>query len=128
MRKSHEWKQPRWKQMRFIAPYLSFVVQKEAAFDLLFIDARYLVFLQVKEDMAILAKHHGVGSFKMFMAYRDMFMLRDPELIEAFKACKEIGAVAMVHAENGDLIAEVRRDDDTNIYDCLGSISQFCLY
>ncbi|XP_050452045.1 dihydropyrimidinase isoform X1 [Cataglyphis hispanica] len=61
---------------------------------------------KVKEDMAILAKHHGVGSFKMFMAYRDMFMLRDPELIEAFKACKEIGAVAMVHAENGDLIAE----------------------
>lgn len=36
-------------------------------------------------------------------------MLRDPELIEAFKACKEIGAIAMVHAENGDLIAEVYR-------------------
>lgn len=61
---------------------------------------------KVKEDMAILAKDHGVGSFKMFMAYYDMFMLRDPELIEAFKTCKEIGAVAMVHAENGDLIAE----------------------
>ncbi|XP_071572331.1 dihydropyrimidinase isoform X2 [Temnothorax nylanderi] len=61
---------------------------------------------KVKEDMATLAKDHGVGSFKMFMAYRDMFMLRDPELIETFKACKEIGAVAMVHAENGDLIAE----------------------
>ncbi|CAL1685232.1 unnamed protein product [Lasius platythorax] len=61
---------------------------------------------KVREDMATLAKDHGVGSFKMFMAYRDIFMLRDPELIEAFKACKEIGAVAMVHAENGDLIAE----------------------
>ncbi|XP_072766541.1 dihydropyrimidinase-like isoform X3 [Anoplolepis gracilipes] len=61
---------------------------------------------KVKEDMVTLAKDHGVGSFKMFMAYRDMFMLRDPELIEVFKACKEIGAVAMVHAENGDLIAE----------------------
>ncbi|XP_011874771.1 PREDICTED: dihydropyrimidinase isoform X6 [Vollenhovia emeryi] len=61
---------------------------------------------KVKEDMATLAKDHGVGSFKMFMAYRDMFMLRDPELIETFKACKEIGAIAMVHAENGDLIAE----------------------
>ncbi|XP_011686951.1 PREDICTED: dihydropyrimidinase isoform X2 [Wasmannia auropunctata] len=61
---------------------------------------------KVKEDMAILAKDHGVGSFKMFMAYPDMFMLRDPELIETFKACKEIGAVAMVHAENGDLIVE----------------------
>ncbi|XP_012221473.1 dihydropyrimidinase isoform X1 [Linepithema humile] len=61
---------------------------------------------KVKEDMATLAKDHGVGSFKMFMAYRDIFMLRDPELIEAFKACKDIGAVAMVHAENGDIIAE----------------------
>ncbi|KAL6265231.1 hypothetical protein P5V15_002013 [Pogonomyrmex californicus] len=61
---------------------------------------------KVKEDMATLARNHGVGSFKMFMAYPDMFMLRDPELIETFKACKEIGAVAMVHAENGDLIAE----------------------
>lgn len=99
---------PRWKQMRFSAPYLPFVVQKEAAFNLLFIDARYPVLLQVKEDMATLTKDHGVGSFKMFMAYRDMFMLRDPELIETFKTCKEIGAIAMVHAENGDLIAEVR--------------------
>ena len=63
--------------------------------------------LQVKEEMATLAKEHGVNSFKMFMAYRDMFMLRDPELIETFKACKELGAVAMVHAENGEIIAEV---------------------
>ncbi|XP_029165814.1 dihydropyrimidinase isoform X2 [Nylanderia fulva] len=61
---------------------------------------------KIKEEMAILTKDHGVGSFKMFMAYRDVFMLRDPELIEAFKACKEVGAVAMVHAENGDLIEE----------------------
>lgn len=63
--------------------------------------------LQVYEDMATLTKSCGVGSFKMFMAYRDVLMLRDPELIEAFKACKELGAVAMVHAENGDIIAEV---------------------
>ncbi|XP_018303653.1 dihydropyrimidinase isoform X1 [Mycetomoellerius zeteki] len=61
---------------------------------------------KVKEDMATLVKEHGVGSFKMFMAYHDIFMLRDPELIETFKTCKEIGAIAMVHAENGDLIAE----------------------
>lgn len=57
--------------------------------------------------MATLVKDHGVNSFKMFMAYRDLYMIRDPELIETFKACKELGAVAMVHAENGDIIAEV---------------------
>ncbi|XP_032681232.1 dihydropyrimidinase isoform X2 [Odontomachus brunneus] len=64
---------------------------------------------KVKEDMTTLTKSCGVGSFKMFMAYRDMLMIRDPELIEAFKACKELGAVAMVHAENGDIIAENAR-------------------
>ncbi|XP_003489767.1 dihydropyrimidinase isoform X3 [Bombus impatiens] len=61
---------------------------------------------KVKEEMATLVKDHGVSSFKMFMAYRDLFMLRDPELIETFKTCKELGAIAMVHAENGDIIAE----------------------
>ncbi|XP_044590386.1 dihydropyrimidinase isoform X3 [Cotesia glomerata] len=60
---------------------------------------------RTKEEMSILAREHGVNSFKMFMAYKDLFMLRDPELIEAFTACKELGAVAMVHAENGDIIA-----------------------
>lgn len=58
--------------------------------------------------MATLVQNHGVNSFKFFMAYRDVFMLRDPELIEAFKTCKDLGAVAMVHAENGDIIYEVR--------------------
>lgn len=57
--------------------------------------------------MGTLVKDHGVNSFKMFMAYRDQYMIRDPELIETFKACKELGAIAMVHAENGDIIAEV---------------------
>ncbi|KAK0072640.1 hypothetical protein PV325_011051, partial [Microctonus aethiopoides] len=55
--------------------------------------------------MATLVQEHGVNSFKMFMAYKDLFMLHDPELIEAFTACKNLGCVAMVHAENGDIIA-----------------------
>jgi len=78
--------------------------------------------------MATLAKNHGVSSFKMFMAYHDMFMLRDPELIETFKACKEIGAVAMVHAENGDLIAEVHaQNDNVNAYIYLKLIPRFTI-
>ncbi|XP_076237810.1 collapsin Response Mediator Protein isoform X1 [Calliopsis andreniformis] len=60
---------------------------------------------KVKEEMETLVKTLGINSFKMFMAYRDTYMLRDPELIESFKACKELGAIAMVHAENGDIIA-----------------------
>lgn len=66
----------------------------------------------------------GVNSFKMFLAYKDLFMLRDDEvrqwsvdsalmalgvvqLMKAFMRCKELGALAQVHAENGDVIAAV---------------------
>lgn len=43
----------------------------------------------------------------MFLAYKDVFMLEDNELYEVFKRCRELGALGMVHAENGHLIAEV---------------------
>ena len=42
------------------------------------------------------------------MAYKDVFMLNDTELYNMFKKCKELGAIAQVHAENGNLIEEVR--------------------
>lgn len=38
----------------------------------------------------------------MFMAYD--FMLNDAELYAAFDTCKELGALAQVHAENGSII------------------------
>lgn len=41
------------------------------------------------------------------MAYKDLFMLSDTELYSVFKTSKELGAIAMVHAENGSIIAEV---------------------
>lgn len=60
----------------------------------------------VKEEMAILAKEKGVNSFKMFMAYKGVFQLDDEELFKSFTQCKAVGALAQVHAENGDLVHE----------------------
>jgi len=57
--------------------------------------------------MEELCKSHGVNSFKMFMAYKDVLMLNDSGLYNAFETCKELGALPMVHAENGDIIFEV---------------------
>ena len=40
------------------------------------------------------------------MAYKGVFQLNDEELFNAFKQCKKVGALAQVHAENGDLVHE----------------------
>lgn len=66
-----------------------------------------ILLVQVKEEMQTLTEEKGINSFKMFMAYKDVFMLQDCELHAAFSHCRELGAIAQVHAENGDLIAEV---------------------
>ncbi|XP_066952636.1 dihydropyrimidinase isoform X4 [Macrobrachium rosenbergii] len=61
---------------------------------------------KVAQEMEELTNEQGVNSFKMFMAYKDTWQLNDEELLESFKRCKELGALAQVHAENGDVIKE----------------------
>ncbi|XP_063040330.1 dihydropyrimidinase-related protein 5a [Engraulis encrasicolus] len=61
---------------------------------------------KVRAQMESLVREKGVNSFHMFMAYKDLFMLRDSELYQVLQHCKDIGAVARVHAENGELVAE----------------------
>merc|ERR1712012_31664 len=62
---------------------------------------------EVKAEMAkVVSPEIGINSFKVFMAYKDVFMLKDGEIIECFKRTREVGAIAQVHAENGDLIEE----------------------
>lgn len=55
------------------------------------------------QDMRTLSSQHGVNSFKIFMAYA--FMLNDSEMYSVFERCRELGALALVHAENGQVIA-----------------------
>ncbi|NXA93333.1 DPYL5 protein, partial [Melanocharis versteri] len=56
--------------------------------------------------METLVREKGVNSFQMFMTYKDLYMLRDSELYQVLRACRDIGAIARVHAENGELVAE----------------------
>lgn len=48
----------------------------------------------------------GINSFKFFMAYKGAVMINDDLLLQGLDKCKSLGALAMVHAENGDAVAE----------------------
>jgi len=41
------------------------------------------------------------------MAYKDVLMLHDTDLYSVFERCRQLGALAQVHAENGEVIAQV---------------------
>ena len=49
----------------------------------------------------------GITSFKHFLAYKGALMVNDDELFSSFQRLRELGAIAMVHAENGDVVAEL---------------------
>lgn len=46
----------------------------------------------------------GVTSFKFFMAYNKVLRVDDDALFKAFETARDLGALCLVHAENGDLI------------------------
>ncbi|MEK7450103.1 MAG: dihydropyrimidinase [Planctomycetota bacterium] len=46
----------------------------------------------------------GISSFKLFMAYKNIFMVDDETLFSVLSKAREIGALVMVHAENGGII------------------------
>ena len=59
---------------------------------------------KVREEMGVLTSRHGVNSFKHFMAYKGAIMVTDEQMLQSFRRCQELGALATVHAENGDLV------------------------
>ncbi len=58
----------------------------------------------VHRDMGLLVQKHGVNSFKHFMAYKNAIMADDELLVRSFRRSLELGAMPMVHAENGELV------------------------
>ncbi|XP_038569465.1 dihydropyrimidinase-related protein 1 isoform X1 [Micropterus salmoides] len=63
----------------------------------------------VKDELELLVHEKGINSFQVYMAYKDVYQMSDSQLYEAFSFLKQLGAVVLVHAENGDLIAQEQR-------------------
>jgi dihydropyrimidinase len=65
---------------------------------------------EVYRDMGTLVKERGVNSFKHFMAYKNAIMVPDENLVKSFSRCQELGAIATVHAENGELVFHLQNE------------------
>lgn len=61
---------------------------------------------QVFDEMdAVISR--GITSFKHFMAYKGALMVNDEEMFASFSRVGDLGGIVMVHAENGDVVAEL---------------------
>ena len=60
-----------------------------------------------KEMPEVVAR--GINTFKHFMAYKGALMVNDDEMYQSFLRCAEIGAIPLVHAENGDVVARLQQ-------------------
>ncbi len=65
---------------------------------------------QVHDEMETVVKTYGINTFKHFMAYKGALMVNDDELYNSFKRCAQLGALPLVHAENGDVVARMQAD------------------
>ena len=62
----------------------------------------------VNADMKTLVEKYGVNSFKHFMAYKGAIMATDEILVNSFNRALELGAMPTVHAENGEMVAQLQ--------------------
>jgi dihydropyrimidinase len=63
---------------------------------------------QVFDEMEIVVRTYGINTFKHFMAYKGALMVNDDELYNSFARCAQLGAMPLVHAENGDVVARMQ--------------------
>jgi dihydropyrimidinase len=62
---------------------------------------------QVWNEMDEVVKR-GINTFKHFMAYKGALMVDDDEMFSSFQRCAALGALPLVHAENGDVVAQLQ--------------------
>ena len=65
---------------------------------------------QVFDEMETVVKTYGINTFKHFMAYKGALMVNDDELYHSFSRCAQLGALPLVHAENGDIVFRMQQD------------------
>ena len=63
---------------------------------------------QVFDEMAKVVDS-GINTFKHFMAYKGALMVDDDEMYSSFQRCSALGAMPLVHAENGDVVAQLQQ-------------------
>jgi dihydropyrimidinase len=63
---------------------------------------------RIHREMQAVVQERGINTFKHFMAYKGALMVEDDELYASFRRCAELGALPLVHAENGDIVAELQ--------------------
>ena len=62
---------------------------------------------RIHDEMAEVVRR-GINTFKHFMAYKGALMVEDDEMFASFRRCAELGALPLVHAENGDIVAALQ--------------------
>ena len=60
------------------------------------------------DEMETVVKERGINTFKHFMAYKGALMVEDDEMFASFQRCADLGALPLVHAENGDVVAALQ--------------------
>ncbi|WP_201318241.1 dihydropyrimidinase [Paenibacillus sp. EPM92] len=65
---------------------------------------------EVLNELPQVIEEEGITSFKVFMAYKDVFQVNDDTLYRTLLFAKKHGALVMVHAENGDIIDYLTKD------------------
>jgi len=63
---------------------------------------------QVFNEMETVVRDKGINTFKHFMAYKGALMVDDDEMFASFQRCAALGALPLVHAENGDVVAQLQ--------------------
>jgi dihydropyrimidinase len=64
---------------------------------------------QVFDEMKTVVEEKGINTFKHFMAYKGALMVNDDEMFASFQRCAALGALPLVHAENGDVVAAMQQ-------------------